>query len=335
MYAIIQRGKKMIDQYGRSIDYIRISVTDRCNLRCIYCMPEDGEKMVSHQEVLTYDEIIRIVKVCSTLGIHKVKLTGGEPLVRKNLSYLVKRLKSLPQIEQVTLTTNGILLKEQIDDLVKSGLDAVNISLDTLDREMFYKIARRDQLKDVLEGIQLAAKYKDLKVKINCVLLAGINDTQWKTLALLAKNNPIDVRFIEMMPIGLGGKYEGKYTTEVHTVLKNKFGKERAIAHKEGNGPSTYVTYEGFKGNIGFISAISHQFCSSCNRIRLTSLGILKPCLQYSSKVNLKEAIRDGMTDEHLQELIQETIYYKPKQHQFNEQQGSNFETVRMSKIGG
>ena len=196
----------MKDQYGRTIDYIRISVTDRCNLRCVYCMPEEGVEQVAHEEILTYQEIVRIAGLCARMGISKVKLTGGEPLVRPRIPGLIRQIKEIPGIQKVTLTTNGILLKDQMQELAESGLDSLNISLDTLDRECFCKITRRDLLDGTLDGIKEAMKYPEVQLKINCVPL-GLEEQDLCGIAEFARKNPVHVRFIEMMPIGYGSSF--------------------------------------------------------------------------------------------------------------------------------
>ena len=332
----------MIDQYGRIIDYLRISVTDRCNLRCKYCMPEEGVQLLKHSEILSYDEILRVCRVFAGLGVSKIKLTGGEPLVRKDLNLLVKAIKDIEGIEEVTLTTNGVLLKEQIDGLVEAGLNAVNVSLDTLDKEQYACVTRRDKLDDALEGMYEALKYPGLKVKVNCVIMPGSNDNEWVRLAMLSKDNAIDVRFIEMMPIGIG-ESNPKGTQElVFDRLEQEFGKGEFLDGKYGNGPAVYARFPGFTGKTGFISAISHEFCSDCNRVRLTADGFLKLCLQYANGCDLRALLRSDMTDEQLQEKIKEAIYNKPRCHQFvnsdneGKKEGNGcLEKRRMSSIGG
>lgn len=273
----------MIDRCGRTIDYLRISVTDRCNLRCIYCMPEDGVKLVDRSLILREEEIIRICRVMAELGITRIKLTGGEPLIHVRMPELTAQIKRLPGIQKVTLTTNGILLKEQMKDLAEAGLDAVNISLDTLDRECFRKIARRDLLDKSLEGIQEALRYPQITVKINCVPL-GIEGQDICQIAELARKYPVHVRFIEMMPIGCGTEFKGMSEEELIALLEKNFGPLSIYQGKPlGNGPSRYYEAEGFVGKLGFISAVSHKFCGQCNRIRLTSQGFLKTCLQYTA----------------------------------------------------
>lgn len=328
-------GKEMLDQYGRTIDYIRISVTDRCNLRCIYCMPEEGIEQVRHEDILSFDEITRLCSIFVQLGISKIKITGGEPLVRKGLSDLIRQIKGIPGIESVTLTTNGILLKEQMESLWRAGIDSVNVSLDTLDAQQFEQITRRGKLSDVLDGIEEGLKYTDVRMKINCVPLAGQNEAQWQKLAGLAKEKPLDVRFIEMMPIGLGRQYHGKTQEIILQELEKVYGTARGVTGHFGNGPSTYVQFSDFKGKIGFISAISHQFCNSCNRVRVTSEGDLKLCLQYAGGTDLRALLRGGNSDEEIKEIVQKTIYQKPKSHHFAEAVGDGFEQKQMSSIGG
>lgn len=323
----------MLDQYGRKIDYLRVSVTDRCNLRCIYCMPQDGVELVRHEDILTYDEILRVCGICVKYGISKIKLTGGEPLVRKGLASLVSRLKMLDGIEQVTLTTNGILLAQQLDALMEAGLDAVNISLDTLDEEQYQRMTRCGKLSDALSGLQAALDCPGLKVKVNCVILPKENRNQWVPLAELAKKKPVDIRFIEMMPIGLG-KPDSEGTQEaVCKALESRFGKSEFLSGCFGNGPAVYVVFPGFQGKIGFISAMSHQFCESCNRVRLTSEGVLKPCLQYALGADLRKLLREENGGEELERQIENVIYRKPRCHQFLKTELSNSEETDLADM--
>ena len=324
----------MIDSYGRVIDYLRISVIDRCNLRCVYCMPEEGLEMTSHEEVLTYGEIVRICKIMAKTGLKKIKLTGGEPLVRKELPKLAGRLKAIPGIEKVTLTTNGILLEELMEELHDAGIDSINISLDTLDRDLYAQITRRDQLETVKKGIEAALAYPDISLKINCVPM-GLPKQNLSEIAALAKYHRIHVRFIEMMPIGYGKNYRFVGENEILGQLEEKFGKAEIFNGKLGNGPCHYYDFEGFQGKIGFISAISHKFCSECNRVRLTSQGFLKTCLQYNTGNDLKVPMRTGASDEELQELIMRTINEKPIGHRFLEEGISDENNLNMSQIGG
>lgn len=336
----------MRDKFGREITYLRISVTDRCNLRCIYCMPEHGVEPVSHDEILSFDEILRVCTICAKQGISRIKLTGGEPLTRKGVSELLKSIRQIQGIEQVTLTTNAVLLPEQIESLANAGLDAVNISLNTLDQQQYRSITRRDLSEQAMAGVRAALSYPAIKVKINCVVVKGINEEQTVPLAVLAKQNPLDVRFIEMMPIGLGKSTEGCGQKEVCERLEREFGKAKFLSGKFGNGPAVYAAYPGFVGKVGFISAISHQFCGSCNRIRLSAEGFLKPCLQYATGVDLKGMMRQGKGEQQLTDIIRQVIMEKPCSHQFVRPQflqtegriqnrNDVLEQKQMSRIGG
>lgn len=326
----------MIDRCGRNIDYLRISVTDRCNLRCIYCMPEDGLRLVDCSRILREEEFLRICRVMAELGIRKIKLTGGEPLVRGGMPSMVRQMKEIPGIEKVTMTTNGILLKDQMKDLAEAGLDALNISLDTLNQECYSRLTRRNLLEGTLAGIEEALKYPDISLKINCVPL-GIPEQDLCGLAALAKDNPIHVRFIEMMPIGQGKEFRGMSEEEVIALLEQDFGRlEPYAGEKLGNGPCHYYNVKNFCGKIGFISAVSHKFCEECNRIRLTSQGYLKTCLQYTAGRDLRSVIRGGGTDEELKEVIYAALSEKPDGHAFLEKaQKDDTEQLCMSQIGG
>lgn len=305
-------------------------------------MPKDEGNLLSHGQILSYDEIERVVRLCAKMGISKVKLTGGEPLLRKDLCSLLRKLKAIEGIDDVTLTTNGVLLESQIPGLVDAGLTAVNISLDTLDKAQYEAFTRRNQLEDALKGLKAALLYPQLKVKINCVALLGKNEEQWEKLAMFAKETPVDVRFIEMMPIGIGKSDPNGSEKIVYERLVQAFGEAENLTGTFGNGPAIYKQFPGFKGKIGFISAISHQFCEECNRVRLTADGFLKPCLQYSIGTDLKELLRSGTSDQEILEAIKETIYQKPRSHQFknSENEGCMCDAMqeehrKMFSIGG
>lgn len=325
----------MLDKLNRKIDYLRISVIDRCNLRCVYCMPEEGIESIPHDEILTYDEILRICEIVSELGIRKIKITGGEPLVRKDIVNLIRDIKNIDKIEQVTLTTNGILLHEMLDDLYDAGIDAINISLDTLNKDNFKKITRRDGLEKVLMSIDKAYDL-GIRVKINCLAIRDFNLRELVEIASFAKDREIDVRFIELMPIGFGKKYTQIDNDEILSILESRFGTFEIVTEKRGNGPAKYYRNQNMKGCIGFISAISHEFCESCNRIRLTSSGFLKLCLHYNKGIDLKEPIRNGISDEDLKKLIYDTIWNKPISHKFGHANGEqDIELKNMVQIGG
>lgn len=282
----------MIDRWDRKIDYIRISVTDRCNLRCIYCMPQEGVPSLPHKEILTYDEILRLCRCFLKFGIDKVKITGGEPLVRKDIASLVGQMKTQIGMKNVTLTTNGLLLGKYLPDLAAAGLDGVNISLDTLNPSKYEQITRKDALNDVLSAIQEALNYQKVKVKINCVPVLDTDKEDIIKIAGLAKNSRLSVRFIEMMPIGLGKNFSYYSEGDIIAILKEAYGPLEPVDTALGNGPAHYYSVSGFEGKIGFISAISHKFCNECNRVRLTSDGYLKTCLQYEHGTDLKEVLR-------------------------------------------
>lgn len=331
----------MIDKYGRNIDYLRISLTDRCNLRCIYCMPEEGVKSLSHAEILTYDEILRICRCGAELGIRKIKLTGGEPLVRKGCASLAGQIKAIPGIEKVTLTTNGILLEEQLDDLLKAGIDAINISLDTLDPELFKKVARRDDLAKVLKGIEAALTHPGLSLKINSVPVIKEKEN-FIAVAGLAKKYPIHVRFIEMMPIGYGKTYKSVPSDEILRQFFEAYPDAYRLEKSLGNGPAVYYSAPGFAGEIGVIGAIHEKFCNTCNRIRLTSEGFLKLCLYSGEGLDLRAMLRGGCSDEEIAEAVTKVIERKPKEHHFTEDGlhlpgigPADADTRKMSQIGG
>lgn len=321
----------MKDMRGRTIDYMRISITDRCNLRCKYCMP-DGIQNVSMDEILTYEEIVAVCMEAAALGIRKFKITGGEPLVRKGCSELIRQIKQIPRVEQVTMTTNGILLKKNLESLLASGLDAVNISLDTLDTKRFREITGFDRLDEVLASIDAAAE-SGLKVKINSVLQSGLNDGEWNQLLKLAKSKNIDVRFIEMMPIGDGKQCRPVSNQEILGKIEQEYPGVEKDESIHGNGPAVYYRIPGFVGSAGFISPIHGVFCDRCNRIRMTATGELKPCLCYQDAFSVREMVRAGRTDE-VRNIISKVILMKPERHCF-EQKKDVTESRKMVQIGG
>lgn len=324
----------MLDGIGRNIDYLRISVTDRCNLRCVYCMPETGVEHLSHDDILTFKEILAITKAASQLGIRKIKITGGEPLVRKGIVNLVRRIKDIDGIEQVTMTTNGVLLGAMAEELAAAGLDAVNVSLDSMNSESFCRITRRDCLEDVLEGIKRASLL-GIKTKINCVPILELNGGDLTGIIGIAKEHPLDVRFIELMPIGFGKKYSPVCSEDLLERMEREFGKPELSASRHGNGPAVYYDLPGFRGSVGFISAISNEFCENCNRIRLTADGNLKLCLHYNKGIALKPLLRAGISKDGLKNVMENAIYNKPVQHGFNSSSVENVELKNMVQIGG
>ena len=325
----------MRDLYNRKIDYMRISVTDRCNFRCRYCMPK-GIRLVPMEKILTYEQITEICEAGVSLGITKFKITGGEPLVRRGCPDLVGMIRGIQGVEQITMTTNGMFLAEVLPELMKKGLDAVNISLDTLKPEVFRYITGKDALANVLEGIHAAAD-SGLKVKVNTVLQQGINDGEWEDLLLLAKDLPVDVRFIEMMPIGYGKGCQEVSNEVLLRKIRQKYPGTAEDPSVHGNGPARYVRIPGFLGAAGFISAMHGQFCASCNRIRLTSQGRLKPCLCYGDTVDLMDVFRVPDREKRgflLAERIAGAIRMKPEAHCFEHLRGVT-EQGDMVQIGG
>ncbi len=325
----------MFDRYQREIHYLRLSVTDLCNLRCRYCMP-DGVEKLEREAVLTYEEFLRLAALFARCGIDTVRVTGGEPLVRKNVAQLVAGLKATPGIRRVTLTTNAVLLAEQLPALLDAGLDSVNISLDTLRPEVFRQITARDDFAAVQAGLQ-AALQSGLPVKLNCVPQAGINEGELEALAALAKDNAMQVRFIEMMPIGYGAAMPCISGPELRARFARRWPElaplSAAQEHALGDGPAVYYTVPGWQGSIGFIAAVHGKFCASCNRVRLTSQGFLRPCLASETGCDLRALLRSGADDAQLLAAIRETIWAKPREHHFND--SSMPATRGMYRIGG
>lgn len=321
----------MKDTYGRTIDYLRLSITDRCNLRCRYCMP-DGCEWLPMGEILTLEELVAAAQIAAELGIRKLKVTGGEPLVRKGCVGFIRALKAIPGIEQVTLTTNGVLLARYAAALRDTGLDGVNISLDTLDPVTYTEITGYDVLGDVLHGLN-AALEEGLRVKVNTVLQRGVNEDHWPALVELAKDRSLDVRFIEMMPIGWGRGLQSLPNDALRQKIEALYGPLVPDHSVHGNGPAVYWRIPGFSGSVGFISAIHGKFCSTCNRVRLTSTGCLKGCLCYEAGEDLRTPLREGNLDE-ARLRFRRLIASKPEAHCF-ERLGQVTERREMSKIGG
>lgn len=321
----------MKDRLGRNINYMRISITDRCNLRCKYCMP-DPVADISHEDILRFEEILQIADAAVQLGIDRFKITGGEPLVRKGAAEFIEKLKKQPGVQCVTLTTNGIFLVEALPTLKKAGIDGINISLDALDAQCYRDITGKDGLEQVLESIEKSVEYK-IPTKINAVLLEQ-NRRQWSQLAMLAEKLPVDVRFIELMPIGYGKNMNGVDGDAILRQLKHRYGDLHYVDEKRGNGPAVYYRSKYLKGRIGLIRANSHQFCNTCNRVRLTSDGTVKPCLCYDEGVNLRDLLRNKAPQEAVKQALQRVIYQKPAAHCFGQREDIT-EHKLMSSIGG
>ena len=334
------------DTFNRPINYLRMSVTDRCNLRCIYCLPAEGIRLLPHGEILTYEEITTVARLAAELGINKLRLTGGEPLVRARLPELVAMLAEIDTIDDISLTTNGVLLKDYASELKQAGLRRVNISLDSLNEDKFERITRRRKLNEVFQGIEAAKACGLNPVKINMVVMRGINDDEITDLANLTITEGWHVRFIELMPFATDNPPECHSTggeirlhpqfMSAHEIKQhlNSLGKMEACKKPvTGNGPAKYFRFPQTTGTIGFITPISEHFCFNCNRLRLTAEGKLRPCLLSDQEIDLRQPLRDGASPEKLKQVITEAIQTKPRQHHLP--QGTIPKTRRMSQVGG
>jgi len=322
----------ILDSFGRSINYLRISVTDRCNLRCIYCMPLEGIPQLPHSEILSYEEVRTVVQAAAELGITKIRLTGGEPLVRAELPKLIKMLSQIEGIQELSLTTNGTFLKKHALELKQAGLSRVNVSLDTLKADKFRYITRLGKLKDVLEGIEAAKEAGLHPVKINTVVMRGINEDEILDFTRMTYEDGWHVRFIELMPFKRVADFVPFIELRRHI---NLLGKLEPCTSTTGNGPAMYYRLAGARGTIGFISPLTElSFCSRCNRMRLTPDGKLRPCLLGEDEIDLKMPLRNNVSMEELKSLIQKTVASKPEHHYLI---GGNVRLVnrKMSQIGG
>jgi len=306
------------DSFQRPINYLRISVTDRCNLRCIYCMPAQGIKLMPHSEILRYEEILAVAQAAVALGINKLRLTGGEPLVRSGLTDLVRMLSQIEGIDDIALTTNGVLLRKYAIPLREAGLKRVNVSLDTLKRDRYQQITRHGRLDEVLDGIEAAKEAGLDPVKVNMVVMKGINDDEVLDLARLTLNDAWHVRFIELMPFSTDDHLAFVSTSEIKERLLS-LGPLETCLTSHGNGPAKYFRFPEAKGTVGFISPISEHFCFNCNRMRLTADGKLRPCLLSDYEIDLKNPLRNGASIEELKELIRQAVAAKPERHHLAE----------------
>lgn len=320
----------MIDKHNREIDYLRISLTDKCNLRCIYCMPQDIQTDNINNE-LSFEDYKTILKVFSNAGIKKVRFTGGEPLLYENLDKLIEYARVECRIDDICMTTNAIGLSNKINKLKHNGLKKVNISIDSLNEEKYKKITRGGDLNIVLNAIDKCLNL-GIKVKLNVVIIKGLNDDEIIDLINLTKEKDIDVRFIELMPIGEGNKFTGISNEEIKDLIKNY--EYKSLKQDKKDGPANYIKLKGAKGKIGFISALSNCFCENCNRIRITSDGMLKGCLNWKGGVNLKREIEKGISEEKIKDIIKDSIYNKPEKYLFKKED-KNKEIRFMNQIGG
>jgi cyclic pyranopterin phosphate synthase len=323
------------DSFQRPINYLRISVTDRCNLRCIYCMPANGIRLMSHRDILTYEEIYTVAKAAAELGINKIRITGGEPLVRLELPKLIQMLTQIDTLDDISLTTNGVLLSGYAAELKQAGLQRVNVSLDTLKQDKFSQITRsRYKLSNVLEGIEAAKSAGLNPVKINMVVMSGINDDELPDFAAKTIRDGWHVRFIELMPSAGVGTMASRFipVSEMRKRLE-LLGELEPCLPSIGNGPAKYFRLPNANGTIGFITPVSEHFCFQCNRLRLTSDGKLRPCLLADYEIDLKQPLRSGISSASLKQLIEEAVANKPLRHQLAE--GYTPKDRPMTQVGG
>ena len=317
----------MIDTFGREINYLRISLTDKCNLRCRYCMPEEGVCKRSHQEMMSEDEVVTAVEVAASLGIRKIRLTGGEPLVKKNIVSICRRVAKVPGIREICLTTNGILLPQLGKELRQAGVNRINLSLDTLDPEKYAYITRIGRLEQFRAGLQAALEAGFDKVKINAVLIGGFNENEIEDLAALTMEYPVDMRFIELMPIQDHDEFGQEAYVPYSRVLEKL---PDAVAVPKDGGVAKLYRLPGAKGNIGLISPVSAHFCGECNRLRLTADGKLKPCLHAPEEYSIKGLDRAGM-----QAVFEQAIRNKPAWHGDLDALNRSKAGRNMNEIGG
>jgi len=326
----------MNDQFGREINYLRVSITDRCNLRCRYCMPEEGVDKLEHRTILSLEEMARLVGIAVRAGIHKVRLTGGEPLVRRNVVQLVAYIGNLPEIDDLALTTNGVLYAPMAEELRQAGLKRINFSLDSLNPERFNYMTRGGDLSTVKTAIFKALELGMHPVKLNAVVIRGFNDDEVLDFAQLACEYPLHVRFIEFMPIGDLHYWKRERlmpSSEIKDMIHSAYDLE-PVKRMAGNGPAKSFNIKGGQGSVGFITPMSNHFCGECNRIRLTADGGLRACLHDHREVDLKTPLRSGASDQELLALFEECVHSKPQRHQMNTGWGPDNER-KMYQIGG
>jgi cyclic pyranopterin phosphate synthase len=305
----------MIDQFGRRVEYLRVSVTDKCNLRCVYCMPLDGLDWLKRESLLSYEEIASVLRTMAGMGLEKVRITGGEPLVRKDLPRLVEMVAEIPEIVDISLSTNAVLLADQAQSLRDAGISRVNVSLDSLQEERVDAIARRPgSFGRIMEGLDAAEAVGFDPIKINVVLIGGQNDDEIEEFALITRDRPWHIRFIELMPTGSNLELSASRFVSCQEALARirRMGSIEPVEGPAGNGPATYFRFPGAAGTVGVITPMSHNYCDRCNRMRLTADGQLRPCLFGSIQTNLRDPLRAG---EDLVPLIEETLRIKPERH--------------------
>lgn len=329
--------EKLVDNNNRIINYLRLSITDRCNLRCIYCMPEEGVDFLPHKEILSYEELLHIVSLSVRKGIRKVRLTGGEPLVRKGFIGFLKRLSKVEGLNEITLTTNGVLLKQFAEEIKDCGIHRINISLDSLKPERFFEITGRDTFDKVWAGIQEAERIGFNPIKINMVAIKGVNDDEIPDFARLTLKKPYHIRFIEHMPVGGLNNWSSEKFISIDAILTKiqTLGPLNPILKRNNlDGPAQRFILDGGKGEIGLIGALSNHFCDICNRLRLTAEGHLRSCLFSDQEIDLKPILREKGGDNHILELLENVINEKPENHGLLKQ-GRRKCIRQMSSIGG
>ena len=324
----------LVDRFDRRIEYLRISVTDRCNLRCVYCLPASGVRWLPREEILRFEEIREIVRVGTALGLTHVRLTGGEPLIREGIVELVRMLGSIPQLEDLSLTTNGVLLAAHAQALACAGLTRVNISLDTLKAERFRAITRFGTIGDVEAGMGAALEAGLSPVKLNVVVMRGVNDDEIVELGRLALDQSLHVRFIELMPIGEYFSRERLVPSEEILARLSALGRLRPTESPSGCGPARAYTWAGAQGTVGIIGAVTQAFCAQCNRLRLTATGQLRPCLDQESAVDLIPALRPMVDHARLAQLIQDAVAAKPEHHAMAQREAGS-PRLCMAGVGG
>ncbi len=318
------------------ITYMRISVTDRCNMRCTYCVPEDGFQHVAHESILSYEEILRLVRISSSMGVKKYRITGGEPLVRRGIIELIGEINKIKGVE-TTFTTNGLLLEEKAEELKRAGVKRLNISIDSLKNKKFEEITKTGSLEKVLKGVDKAYETGFDPIKLNFVVMKGINDDELFDFVRLAENKPYHVRFIEFMPMKKNGWGKEKFipSEKIEDMVRKEFRLRDDPSEDEGS-PSRNYLVDGFAGKVGFISPVSRHFCDSCNRIRLTSDGHLKSCLLRKGEVDIKSIMRDGSDDDVIREVLAKAVMLKPSGHMLDEDIEEGHEAhLTMTQIGG
>ena len=327
----------MVDKNNRKINYLRLSITDRCNLRCMYCMPEEGIDFLPHDNILSYEEMLRMVRLSIYRGIQKVRITGGEPLVRKGFIDFLSRMSKIEGLEEITLTTNGVLLKKYAADIKACGVNRVNISLDSLKPEKFKRITGRDFFKEVWDGIQEVEKLGFAPIKINVVAIRGVNDDEIEDFGRLTLEKPYHIRFIEHMPIGGSNNWNSEKfipILEIYERLQNVGALVSIQRRNNLDGPAQRYKIENAKGEIGLIGALSNHFCAVCNRLRLTADGHLRSCLFSENEIDVMPLLRNKESDEAILALIEKAITEKPERHNLKNQ-GHRSCTRQMSSIGG